>query len=80
MKALSFTASVYKIGNNPCVDAPSQAGNILQRCGFIPVAGSINGESYRATLVPRGGGLHRLYLNGEIRKATRTDVDSMVRV
>jgi hypothetical protein len=29
-------------------------------------AGSVNGESYRAILVPRGGGRHRLYLNGEI--------------
>jgi Bacteriocin-protection, YdeI or OmpD-Associated/Domain of unknown function (DUF1905) len=80
MKTLSFTARIYKVGINPCVDAPAEAEKIFQRCGFVPVVGSINGESYRATLVPRGGGRHRLYLNGEIRKATRTDVDSMVRV
>jgi Bacteriocin-protection, YdeI or OmpD-Associated/Domain of unknown function (DUF1905) len=80
MKALSFTARIYKVGINPCVDAPSEAGKIFQRRGFIPVAGSVNRESYRATLVPQGGGLHRLYLNGEIRKTTRTDVGSMVRV
>jgi len=70
MKALSFTARIYKSGINPCVDAPPEAGQIFQKRGFIPIAGLINGESYRATLVPRGGGRHRLYLNGEIRKAT----------
>lgn len=80
MKALSFTARVYKVGINPCVDAPSETGEVFQRRGFIPIAGLVNGEAYRATLVPRGGGLHRLYLNGEIRKATRTDVESMIRV
>jgi hypothetical protein len=66
MKALSFTARVYKVGINPCVDAPPEAGRIFERRGFIPIAGLVNGESYRATLVPRGGGRHRLYLNGEI--------------
>jgi hypothetical protein len=55
MKALSFTARIYKVGINPCVDAPSEAGKIFQRRGFIPVAGSVNRESYRATLVPQGG-------------------------
>jgi Bacteriocin-protection, YdeI or OmpD-Associated/Domain of unknown function (DUF1905) len=80
MKALSFTARIYKLGINPCVDAPPEAGQVFQKRGFIPIAGLVNGEAYRATLVPRGGGLHRLYLNGEIRRATRTDVGSMVAV
>src|ERR1700731_303241 len=80
MKALSFTARIYKVGINPCVDAPPKTGEIFQRRGFIPIAGLINGEGYRATLVPGGGGLHRLYLNKKIQKATGTDVDSMVRV
>lgn len=58
MKALSFTARVYKVGINPCVDAPPETGKVFQRRGFIPIAGLVNGEAYRATLVPRGGGLH----------------------
>jgi Bacteriocin-protection, YdeI or OmpD-Associated/Domain of unknown function (DUF1905) len=80
MKALSFTARIYKVGINPCVDAPPEAGQIFKKRGFIPIAGLINGESYRATLVPQGSGRHRLYLNGEIRKATRTDVGNMIKV
>ena len=80
MKILSFTARVYKIGINPCVDAPPETREIFQRRGFIPVAGLVNRQSYRATLVPRGGGLFRLYLNGAIRKATSMDVGSMVRI
>ncbi len=58
MKALSFTARVYKVGINPYVDAPPETGKVFQRCGFIPIAGLVNGEAYRATLGPRGGGLH----------------------
>ena len=80
MKALSFTARIYKVGINPCVDAPAETYAVFQHRGFIPVEGSVNGESYRATLVPLGGGRYRLYLNGEIRKATGTDVGSVIKV
>ena len=80
MKALSFTARIYKVGINPCVDAPPETHAVFQQRGFIPVEGWVNGESYRATLVPFGGGRHRLYLNGEIRKATATDVGSVIKV
>ena len=81
VKALSFTARIYKVGINPCVDAPPETHVVFQRRGFIPVGGgSVNGESYRATLVPFGAGRYRLYLNGEIRKATGTDVGSVIKV
>jgi hypothetical protein len=80
VKALSFTARICKAGINPCVDAPPETYAVFQRRGFIPVEGSVNGESYRATLVPLGGGRYRLYLNGEIRKATGTDVGSVIKV
>lgn len=35
----------------------------------MPVAGTANGLPLRATLVPAGKGRHRLFLNGETRKA-----------
>ena len=79
MKALSFTAKIYKLGINPCVDVPAEAAHFFKRRGFVPIVGLVNGKPYRATLVPRGDGLHRLYLNEPIRKATKTDVGSKVR-
>jgi Bacteriocin-protection, YdeI or OmpD-Associated/Domain of unknown function (DUF1905) len=79
MKALSFTARIYKLGINPCVDVPAEAARFFERRGFVPIVGLVNGKPYRATLVPRGDGLHRLYLNEPIRNATKTDVGSDVR-
>jgi len=79
MKALSFTARIYKLGINPCVDVPAEAAHFFGRRGFVPIVGLVDGKTYRATLVPRGQGLHRLYLNEPIRKASRTDVGSEVR-
>ena len=79
MKTLSFTARIYKLGINPCVDVPAEAAHYFKRRGFVPIIGLVDGKTYRATLVPRGDGLHRLYLNEPIRKATRTDVGSDVR-
>lgn len=79
MKVLSFTARIYKLGINPCVDVPAEAANFFKRRGFVPIVGLVDGKTYRATLVPRGQGLHRLYLNEPIRRATRTDVGSRVR-
>ena len=79
MNALSFTARIYKLGINPCVDVPAEAAHFFKRRGFVPIVGLVNGKTYRATLVPRGDGLHRLYLNEPIRKATKTDVGSDVR-
>jgi hypothetical protein len=79
MKAFSFTARIYKLGINPCVDVPAEAAHFYKRRGFVPIIGLVNGKPYRATLVPRGEGLHRLYLNEPIREATKTDVGSDVR-
>jgi bacteriocin resistance YdeI/OmpD-like protein/uncharacterized protein DUF1905 len=80
MKALSFTARIYKLGINPCVDVPEEAAHFFKRRGFVPVVGLVNGKTYRATLVPRGNGLHRLYLNEPIRRATKTEVGNTVRL
>jgi hypothetical protein len=68
MKARRFSASVYKAGINFAVDVPETVSLGFDICGHIPVVGTVNGLPIRTTLVPVGGGRHRMFLNGEIRK------------
>ncbi len=69
MKAERFSALIYKIDINYAVDVPHHVSKAFGIRGNIPVKGSINGLPLRATLVPIGEGRHRLFLNGETRKA-----------
>jgi hypothetical protein len=73
-----FSARVYKLGINPCVDVPEEVSQAFAKRGYIPVQGSLNGTPIRATLVPMGGGRHRLFLNGEMRKRAKVSVGDLV--
>jgi hypothetical protein len=73
-----FTATIFKHGINPCVDVPLEVSQAFGIRGNIPVLGTLNGQPFRATLVPLGGGRHRLYINGEMRKAARVDTGDEV--
>ncbi len=75
-----FTASVYKLGINPCVDVPQEVSLTFAKKGYIPVKGALNGFPIRATLVPKGGGRHRLFLNGEMRMRANVSVGDMVKL
>jgi len=57
-----FTARIYKQGINPCVDVPPEVSTALGERGPIPVQGRLNGYPIRATLMPKGEGLYRLYI------------------
>ena len=48
--------------------------------GYIPVRGTINGKSFTQTLVPIGGGKHRLFINGGMRTSAAVDVGSWISV
>lgn len=74
MREEQFSARIYKIGINPYVDVPYEVSIAFSKRGYIPVAGSLNGYPIRATLVPAGKGRHRLFINGEMRKATSLGV------
>jgi len=63
-----FTATIYKVGINPLVDVPAEVSRAFGIRGYVPVRGRLNGAPIRATLVPSGGGRHRLYINGDMRK------------
>ncbi len=64
-----FTPAIYRVGANYCVDAPPRVSRAFETRGYISVVGTANGFEFRTTLVPRGGGLHRLFLNGDVRAA-----------
>ena len=64
-----FTAAIYRLGANYCVDAPPRVSRAFGARGYISVVATANAFEFRTTLVPRGGGLHRLFLNGDVRAA-----------
>jgi Bacteriocin-protection, YdeI or OmpD-Associated/Domain of unknown function (DUF1905) len=75
-----FSATIYKLGINLCVDAPKRVSDAFKTRGYVPVAGTLNGHAIRATLVPKGGGEHRLFLNGEMRKRAEVGVGDTVTI
>ena len=76
--AEQFSARIYKLGINPCVDVPQEVSQAFAKRGYIPVRGKLNGFPIRATLVPMGGGRHRLFLNGAMRKQANVGVGDLV--
>jgi hypothetical protein len=61
----SFTATIYKVGINPCVPVPGRiTDKMLPTKGYIPVKGKINGHAFVQTLVPIKNEEYRLYVNG----------------
>jgi hypothetical protein len=76
--AQRFSAKVYQLGINPCVDVPQRVSRAFGKRGYVPVTGTLNGCAIRATLVPKGGGRHRLYLNGDMRRRASVEVGDRV--
>ena len=64
-----FTATIYRVGINFCVDLPRRVDSTFGQRGYVPVVLVIDGESACTTLTPRGGGRHRLFINGKVRAA-----------
>src|SRR5262245_52235029 len=63
-----FTAQIYKLGTYYGVDVPPSVSEAFGKRGYVPVAGTVNGQPFRGTLTPKGGGEHRLFLNGKLRQ------------
>lgn len=80
VEAHRFSASIYKVGINRCVDVPKRIGDALGGRRYVPVVVSIAGHSVRTTLVPGGGGRFRAFLNGTIRKAAGVDTGDRVKI
>lgn len=73
-----FSARIYKLDINPCVDVPKRVSQAFGMRGYVPVKGTLNGRPIRATLVPTGGGRHRLFINGDMRKRTGVDTGDRI--
>ena len=66
----TFSAHIGKVGSNFCVDVPPAVSRVLGQQGRVPVVGAVNGVvEIRTTLMPRGGGHHRLFLDRAARAA-----------
>ena len=81
---VSFSAKVFKLGINPCVDVPREVLNELQKqagqtSGPIPVRGRLNNKPLRTTVV-KYQGAWRLYLNTQMRKDAGIDVGDQAKI
>jgi hypothetical protein len=64
-----FSAKIYKVGINPCVDVPSRITKRMTPVkGYIPVKGKIFKHEFTQTLVPVKDSEYRLYVNGPMMK------------
>ena len=54
---------------NVALDVPAQVSEAFGVRGHVPVVGTADGAELTATLVPVGGGRHRLFLNSAVRGA-----------
>ena len=77
-KILTFSATLYKIGINRCVDVPEEIARVLGRRRRVPVVVTVNGRSVRATLLPGSGGAQRLFINSELRRAAGADAGQRI--
>lgn len=68
----SFRAVILKAGTNPYVEVPPEVSRAFAgwaHAGRVAVSGRLNTTPLRATLVPAGGGRHRLFVNSGLRAA-----------
>lgn len=88
MKRISFSSVIQKEGINPYVDPPLGTAAKLRKKGVVPVKVRLDGQFFRANLMPLGakrtkaapGRHHRLYLHGVMRKTIGKDKGDRVRV
>jgi hypothetical protein len=79
--SFTFTAKLVRVGTLYAVDVPAAVTSAVGIRGFVPIDGILNGDvPFRASLVPRGGGRHRIFLNSEVRAAGRARLGNRVAI
>ena len=61
-----FTAVLHKVGRNRCVDVPPSVSRALGGAVYVAVRGTMQEIPFHSTLVPRGGGKHRLFVHSRV--------------
>ena len=82
-RPLRFSAALYRLAMNECLDVPPEVGRALagdppETC--VRVAGRAAGHPFRTRLTPRGGGAYRLFLDGAVRAAAGIGVGDAVAI
>ena len=82
--SVGFSAKITKLGINPVVDPPEGVlAAIFEQAnrsvGPIPVHGTINGAEFVQSLV-KYKGAWRLYVNGEMLKASGSKVGDLIKI
>ena len=67
---LRFAAKIEVVGVNPCVRVPARITRVFGKRGYVPVVVHLQRGTVPSTLVPLGGGVHRLYINGVMLRQT----------
>ena len=85
-----FVGVLYELSSNyshimnVALDVPAVVSDAFGLRGHVPVVGTADGVELTATLVPVGGGRHRLFLNAAVRgaigKGTGDSVEMRVRL
>ena len=76
----NFSATIYRSGINYQVDIPENITLEMGERKYIPVRGTVDGNKFRATLIPRKGNRHVLYINSELRRKAGVGVNNTVKV
>lgn len=72
--APKFRSTLRSEGINVVVSVPESVSTWFGEVGHVAVLGLIDSVGVTATLVPAGGGRHKLYLNKEMRSAAGLEV------
>ena len=76
---ISFSAVMYQIGQNRCVDVPAEAfvgGGDLS----VPIILTVGGRSVATNLLPRGDARFRVFVNSDLRRAAGADTGDSIDV
>ena len=65
---------------NVALDVPAAVSDAFGIGGHVPAVGTADGAELTATLVPVGGGRHRLFLNGAVRDAIGKEAGDSVEI
>jgi len=77
---LRFRGVLNRIGVVRHVDVPPRVSRALGGAKRISVRGTVNGEPFRCTLVPRGDGAHRVAVHSRIWRALGVDAGDKITV